>query len=88
MAIVYLPVGTQQIGIHEISLCILLGLEILCSSKKIKSCVDVERMVFHMFGIALSVYHLRSCGLSLCCYPAYDELKSPHCEHNNILTKR
>ena len=56
----------QQIGVHEASVCVSLVLEILCLNK-INFNVDVVRMVcFHVFGCALSVYHLSSHWVRVC----------------------
>ena len=82
------PIG---IGIHKASLCVLLGLEILCSSTKLTFCVDVERMVCFpcvwlcFICVAFKITHINIglCvfTLSLRCYEAHGELKMVSNQH-------
>ena len=89
-----LSVVTQQIGVHEASLCVLLVLEILCSSTKLSFVLMLStQCAFHAFDFALSVYHLRShiwgsCvfTLMLGCYGAHGELKTVS-NHHTMNTK-
>ena len=66
--------------VHEAPLRVILVLEILCSSTKNTSVLGLSTWcVFHVFGCALSVYHLRSqlvrlFTLSLRDYRAHGEL--------------
>ena len=50
-----------QIGVHGAPPCVLVVLEILCSSTKLTLVLMLSAWcVFHMFGCALPVYHLKS----------------------------
>ena len=90
------PVTTQQIGFNEAPLCVLLVPEILCSSTKLTFALILSaRCVFHVFGCALSVYHLSSHWVYVCLLWVYvvsstrwtqNSFKSAHREHNNSWT--
>ena len=57
----------QQIDVHKASLCVLLVLEILCLSTKLTFVLTLcTWRVFHVFGCALSVYHLSSHWVRVC----------------------
>ena len=58
---------TQQIVVHEAPLCVLLVLEILCSSPKSTLILMLSAWcVSHVLGCALSVYHLKSNWVLVC----------------------
>ena len=57
----YLFAHAQQTCVHEVPLCALLVREILCLGTKITFVLMLSTWCgFHVFGCALSVYHLRS----------------------------
>ena len=78
----------QQICVHEASQCVLLVLEIFCSSTKINFRVDVEPMgcflcVFSCFiCISFKIMHINiGFTLILYCYQAHCELKTVSNQH-------
>ena len=61
------PPIARQIGVHEAPLCIFLVLEILCSNTKVTFVLMFNAWcVFHVFGCALSAYHLSSRWVLVC----------------------
>ena len=75
---------TQQMGVHETPLCVLLELEILCSSTKLTFVLLLSACgVFHVFGFALSLYHMSSHWVRVCLrsYRAHGELKMVSNQH-------
>ena len=87
-------VTSKQIGVHEASLCVLLVLEILRSSTKLPFLLTLcTWCVFHVFGCALSVYHLSAHWVHVCLLRVYviitqNGFKSAHREHKNLLHTR
>ena len=75
-------IETQQIGVHEAPLCVLLALEIWCSSTKLTFVLTLSAWcVFHVFGCDLSLYRLSSHCIRVCLllglrsYRAHGELE-------------
>ena len=83
----------NETGVHQTPLCVLLVLEILCSSTKLTFVLTlIAWFVFHVFDCSLSVQHLRSFWVRLCLLWDYfvistwwtqNGFKSAHGEHKN-----
>ena len=93
-AMIFPTSHNQQIGVREASLCVLLVLEILCSSKKINFehkfnfCVHVVSLVCFLcvwlcFICVSFEFTLGSCvfTLSLCCYRTHTEFEMVSNQH-------
>ena len=93
IANVWLSIATQQIGVHEASLCVLLVLEILCSSTKLTFVLTLcAWCVFHVFGVLylciILSSHLVSCVFTFLSSTWWNQngFKSAHREHKKSWT--